>query len=232
MTSFQNLDTSSSYAIKGFFRYLYDFIPYNYRIHYQVDEATDCFREFFDQDLSFENRLHYKLAKLPFKDRKTPWVAIMWNVEGLQPSDENFRRYDVKLKAKDDKSLPRKGKACLVKMPIVMSVVSNSMTALMEFEEVFLLNVRPEDMALSAEHPLLEEFTVNIMSNAITNMVKMPRTEGTLCYALVSANLQFPIIGAVSDNYIIRTINTNYHSKEPERYLFTDTVSAEENITP
>lgn len=219
MAGFKNLETSTTYAIRGFFEYLYKLIPDEYRIHYINDEATDCYREFFDQELSFENRLHYKIAKLPFKERKTPWIAIMWNTDGLFPSDENYRRYDVKFAATDDESLPKKGKACLAKMPITLSVVSNSMTALMEFEEVYLLNVRPDDMALSTRHPILDEFSINIMNGAApTNITKMPRSEGTLCYAMASVILQFPIVGVPKDQQIIRTIRAdfrNYDTKEP-----------------
>lgn len=205
MTDFKNLNTSTEYAVRGFYKYIYKFIPCKYRIHYDLSEAVSCMGEFYDQDLTFENRLKYKATSLPYQDRQAPWIALMWNTEGLQPADNHFRRYDVKIKIEDR---IHGAKSCYVKMPMNIAIVSNSKTALDEFQEVFLLNVRPDDSAIAVEHPILEDFNVNIMDFNMTSSVKLPRNEGTLSMAVASTILQFPIIGCVdTETGIIQAIN-------------------------
>ena len=206
MTDFKTFSTSTEYAISGFYRYIYSFIPKEVRLHYNLDEAISSMREFYDPELTFENRLKYKLTSIKYFDRHRPWIALMWNNEGLQPADNHFRRYDVSISI-DDK--PNKAKACYVKTMMNIGIVSNSKTALDEFQEVFLLNVRPDDAAIAVEHPYLNDFVVNILDFNMTQMIKSPRSEGTLAYAVASLPLQFPIIGCVDDNVgIIQTINT------------------------
>lgn len=205
MTDFKNLHTSTQYAVEGFYKHVYQFIPHRFRIHYDLTEAVSCMGQFFDQELTFENRLKYKVTSISFLDRKSPWIALMWNTEGLQPADNHFRRYDVRV---DIEGKPHKGKACYVKLPMNIGIVSNSKTALDEFQEVFLLNVRPDDKAISCEHPILQDFNVNIMDFNMSNSVKLPRSEGTLSMAMATVTLQYPVVGCLDPNVgIIQTIN-------------------------
>lgn len=206
MTDFNDLKTSTDYAIRGFYRYIYSFIPKEFRLDYTMDEGVDTYGAFFDQELTYENRLKYKASKIKYPDRKSPWLALMWNKEGLQPADNHYRQYDVRLNLEGN---PVKGKACYVKLPMNIGVVSNTLTALDEFQEVFLLNVRPDDAALAVPHPIIEDFTVNLMDMNISSSIKLPRQEGTLCMSMLSVMLQYPVVGCIDTTTgVINTINT------------------------
>ena len=205
MTDFNNLNTSTGYALRGLFDHIYNYIPEEYRLQYSKEEAVITPREFFDQELTIENRLKYRASSIPMIERKSPWVALMWNSEGLQPADNHFRRLDTKFHYRDKW---HRAKGCFVRLPIVLGVVSNSRTALDEFQEVFLLNLRPDDWAISAKHPLIQDFTVNIMDFNFSSTTKLARTDGTLCMTMATLNVQFPIVGCVDTNTgIIQTIN-------------------------
>lgn len=205
MTDLKNLQTSTEYAVRGFYKYLYQFIPCKIRLHYDLEEAVSSMGAFFDQELTFENRLKYKATSIKYPDRKDPWLALVWNKEGLQPADNHFRRYDIRLDIKDK---PYKAKSCFVKVPMNIAVISNSMTALDEFQEVFLLNVRPDDCAISATHPIIQDFNVNIMDFNMTNSMKLPRQEGTLGMVIITVILQFPVVGCIDESTgIIQAIN-------------------------
>lgn len=207
MTDFRNLETSTEYAIRGFYNYIYSFIPEEYRIQYKHNEAVDCCREFYDQELTVENRFKYKATKIEYVDRAKPWVAIMWNSEGLLPADNHFRKFPIKLPTDDGRYF--KGCACYMKKNINLGIVSNSITALDEFQEVFWLNVRPDDCTISAKHPLIEEFNVNIMDFAFSSTTKLPRNDGTLAMTMGIVPIQFPVVGCIDTNTgIIKTINT------------------------
>lgn len=206
MTDFKDLNTSTEYAVSAFFDTVYHYIPEEYRLSYSREEAVITPREFFDQELTIENRLKYRATSIPNVERRSPWVAIMWNSEGLQPADNHFRRFDLKIPINDKWY---KGKGCYVKLPINIGVVSNSRTALDEFQEVFLLNIRPDDWAITAKHPIISDFTVNIMDFNFTSITKLARTDGTLSMTMGTAYLQYPIVGCVDTNTgIIRLINT------------------------
>lgn len=210
MTDFKNLNTSTEYAVRGFYNLVYSFIPDEYRLKYSKEEKVITPREFYDQDLTIENRLKYRATSIPTVERKSPWIAIMWNSEGLQPAENHFRRMDVKFRYKDQ---DHKAKGCYVRLPMTMGIVSNSRTALDEFQEVFLLNMRPDDWAIAVEHPLIEDFSVNIMDFNFTSTTKLARTDGTLAMTMAQVYLQFPIIGCVDLNTgIILTINTYLHN--------------------
>lgn len=211
MTDFKNLHTSSDYAIQGFYKHVYSFIPYEFRLHYEdseIVEAVDCQKEFYDQELTVENRLKYKATKIKYIDRSTPWIAVMWNSEGTRPADNHFRKYDVKIPTENGRFIT--GKACYVRRRMNLGIVSNSMTALDEFQEVFWLNVRPDDYAISVKHPIIEDFNVNIMDFDFSSTTKLPRTDGTLCMTMAVADIQYPIVGSVdTQTGIIQTISTN-----------------------
>ena len=211
MTDFKNLDTSTEYAVQGYYNLVYSYIPERYRLKYSKEEAVITPREFFDQELTVENRLKYRASCIPTIDRKSPWIAIMWNSEGLQPA-ENFRRIDLKLQYG---GAWHKGKGCFVKLPMVMGIVSNSKTALDEFQETFLLNMRPDDWTITPNHPLLENFTVNVMDFSFSNTTKLTRTDGTLSMTMAQVTLQYPIIGCIDPNTgIIQVINVYMHNFE------------------
>lgn len=205
----KNLTTTSQYAISSFYEHIYNFIPEEYRIPYKQNEAVDCQREFYDPELTVDNRLRYKATKIEYVARSTPWIAIMWNSEGMQPADNHFRSMDVRIKNEDGTF--NSGKACFVKRQMNIGVVSNSLTALDEFQEVFWLNVRPDDCTITAPHPYIEDFNVNIMDGInFSSVTKLPRNEGTLCMTMGVTNIQYPIVGCVDNNTgIIRTIRTN-----------------------
>ena len=101
MTDFKNLNTSTEYAVRGFYNLVYSFIPDEYRLKYSKEEKVITPREFYDQDLTIENRLKYRATCIPTVERKSPWIAIMWNSEGLQPAENHFRRMDVKFRYKE-----------------------------------------------------------------------------------------------------------------------------------
>lgn len=221
MTDFKKLTTSTEYAVRGFYDLVYSYIPEQYRLRYSKEEAVITPREFYDQDLTIENRLKYRATSIPTIERKSPWIAIMWNSEGLQPA-ENFRRLDVKYQV-DNKWHAAKG--CFVRLPMTIGVVSNSKTALDEFQEVFLLNMRPDDWTITAEHPYLSKFTVNIMDFGFSSTTKLARTDGTLAMTMATTYLQFPIIGCIDPNTgIIGTINAFMRSLENHAELEDFTV--------
>lgn len=223
MTDFKNLKTTTEYAIAGFYDHIYEYIPDEYRLQYTKDESVITPREFYDQELTIENRLKYRATSIPMVERKSPWVAIMWNSEGLQQADNHFRLQDVKFKL--DETWHR-GKSCFVRLPMTMGIVSNSRTALDEFQEVFLLNIRPNDWTITAKHPLIENFTVNIMDFNFTSTTKLARTDGTLAMTMATVNIQYPIVGCTDNNTgIIKTINVyvrNMASKLLRNFTIND----------
>ena len=152
---------------------------------------------FYDPQLDFENRLHYKLTGIDYPTRLTPWFIITWNFgNGILRSGISRRRF----KAYGDTPDGRKVSFDFMnsEMEITFAIYSNSMQGLMELQENIYIGKREKCTVDTIKHSILGVFPVTL-SNIECTVNKLPRDKGTLCVLNLNVRINYPIIGNVRD---------------------------------
>lgn len=205
----KTLESTSILAFEAVYNALWDLVPNQYRLP-EDDLMIKDMNPFYDPELNFDNRLHYKLSGVEYPKRATPWFVISWNTpKGVMKSDLSNRRFDTAVF--NTKNGTFRGKFLTTNCQILFAITSNSMTALYELQENFLLKYR-EKMTCETIHPhsALGKFPVslNVLDSDIN---KHSRDKGTLCYLTIDSRIEYPIIGMVNrvDGGIIEKINSD-----------------------
>lgn len=224
---FKNLNTTSELALGALFKYIWHYIPEKYRLRYDEAEVVETLWQFYDPDLDFQNRGNYRVAKVPYSERKTSWITFMWNIDSVQKTNEQDRVFKTYY-LNDEHNRTYSLVAGWTALPVTLGVVSNDPVALLEFQEVLTLGIREKEAPeIEDEHPMLGKFVTNIMSINFNGMSKVSKETGTMLLLYCNVLLQYIIAGFMSETGIIKSIRTNYRDFEKERIRFTDIIKPE-----
>lgn len=216
----KNLENTSTYAIEAVYRKLWEMIPNKYRLP-EDDERIKDMAPFYDPELSFENRLHYKLTNVDYPKRANPWFVITWNApEGILRTSLTQRR--LKSAVVTNKAGERfKFKFQLVELYLTFGIASNSLQAVFELQENLIIHTRDKITCTTKEHSVLGNFPVS-MNVIDSNQVKLSRDKGTLCYLMMQVRVDYPIIGLVEPvTGVIEHINSDVF-EDMSDYLLTE----------
>lgn len=163
---------------------------------------------FFDPQLDFENRLHYKLTSVNYPDRKGPWFIITWNCgNGLLKSTLTNRRFDT---AQVETPSGDKVKFDFInsEMDLTLCFTSNTLQGLFELQEHIRIDRREKHVVNTRKHSIIGEFPVSLdtIDAAIS---KLDRTKSTLCTLTLTLKIDYPVIGNVqtAETGIIKEIH-------------------------
>ena len=182
---------------------------------------------FYDPQLDFENRLHYKIAEIEYPDRQKPWFIITWNMgNGLLKSSLTRRRFQTcsdKTPGGEDVTFD----FINTDMDLTFAIYSNSIQALLELQENIIISKREKCTVTTATHSILGQFPVSL-DTIDSSITKLPRDKGTLCVLNLSIKIDFPIIGNVRyvKEGIIKEIHTELDgvvSVEATRHVTPET---------
>lgn len=168
---------------------------------------------FYDPQLDFENRLHYKIAGIDYGDRKKPWFIITWNFgNGLLNSSLTRRRFQTcadKTPGGEEVTFD----FINTDMDLTMAIYSNTMQGLVELQENIIVSQREKFTVNTQVHSIIGSFPVSIDTIGST-LTKMTRDKSTLCNMTLNLKVDFPIIGNVKEakSGIIKEIHTEYDS--------------------
>lgn len=203
-----NFESTSTYAIQAVYNELWRLIPNKYKIP-EDDHAIKDMSPFFDPELTFENRLHYKLTNVEYPKRANPWFIITWNTpDGIMKSSLTQRRFQTGI-VEDKKGQKLRFKFLNTELTINFNIVCNTLQGLYEMQENLLLKKREKMICYAEEHSILGKFPVCI-DIVDSNQNKLPRDKGTICYLFLNCKIDYPIIGNVTkiNGGIIKEINT------------------------
>lgn len=166
---------------------------------------------FFDPQMDFENRLHYKLVGISYPERNHPWFVITWNQgSGILKSSLTNRRFDTTTvetlsgeKVKFD--------FMDTNLDLTLCFNSNSLQALMELQEIIRIGRREKATVATRKHSIIGSFPVALDLIDVGQIAKSSRDKGTLCTLTLTFKLDYKIIGNVqsAENIgIIREIHT------------------------
>ena len=191
----QNFEGTSTYAIEAVYQNLWQMIPDKYKLP-KDDHNVDDMSPFYDPELTFENRLHYKLTNIEFPKRANPWFIITWNTpEGIIKSSLTQRRFQTKV-VKNKKGEKLQFKFINTELQINFGIVSNTLQGIYEMQENILLKKREKMYCFTKEHSILGNFPVSLdIIDSTQN--KLARDKGTLCYLMLNCKIDYPIIGNV-----------------------------------
>lgn len=209
----KDIESTSGYAIQAVYDKYWDLVPKNYRLPDMTKIGFDI-RPYYDPELTFENRTQYKLTKVKYPERTDPWIIATWNTEqGVQKSELSNRRMKTMYTQNPDDEGFSDYRFSNAYMTLNMCFYSNSLMALLAFQENYQLKIREKDYAIAHGHSVLKDFSV-ALNTINTNMVKLPRDKGTICYLFFQVTIDYPIIGYSSDAYLIERITLDtYGSK-------------------
>lgn len=151
---------------------------------------------FYDPQLDFENRLHYKLANIDYPDRQKPWFIITWNFgNGILKSSLTRRRFQTCV---DTTPSGEKVKFDFMNtdMDLTFAIYSNSLQGLFELQENILISKREKCTVNTLSHSILGRFPVSL-DTIDSSLTKLPRDKGTLCVLTLNLKIDYPIIGNV-----------------------------------
>jgi hypothetical protein len=197
---------------------------------------------FYDPQLDFENRLHYKIAEIEYPDRQKPWFIITWNMgNGLLKSSLTRRRFQTcsdKTPGGEDVTFD----FINTDMDLTFAIYSNSLQALLELQENIIISKREKCTVTTATHSIIGKFPVSL-DTIDSTIAKLPRDKGTLCVLTLNVKIDFPIIGNVK--YVKEGIIKEIHSEidgvvdiqstinvTPETDVTAHVVLARDIITP
>ena len=163
---------------------------------------------FFDPQLDFENRLHYKLTGINYPNRKNPWFIITWNCgNGLLKSSISNRRFDT---ADIEVQNGEKVKFDFINsdLDLTLCYTSNSLQALFELQEYLRVSRREKHVVNTRKHSILGSFPVSLFQFD-TSISKMERAKSTLCTLTLSLKLNYIVIGNIrsAEQGIIKEIH-------------------------
>ena len=190
----KTLENTSTYAIEAVYSYIWNFIPDKYKLP-EDDKCYNQLEPFYDPELTFDNRLHYKLTNIAYPKRNQPWFIITWNTEnGLLKSDLSQRRFQTSVF--DNGKNKYRCKFINTNLNINFGICSNTIQGLFELQENFILKLREKITCETKTHPILGKFIVSL--NVLeSNQNKLSRDQGTLCYLFLQCKIDYPIIGNV-----------------------------------
>ena len=154
------------------------------------------FYPFYDPELNFENRLHYKLVGVSYPERNFPWYVITWNCgQGILGSSLTRRRFNTTVittpggdKVKFD--------FINADLDLTMAIYSNDMQALFELQENIIIGKREKYVVDTRPHSIIGSFPVSVDTIGST-LSKLSRDKGTLCQMMLNLKVDYPIIGNV-----------------------------------
>lgn len=154
------------------------------------------FYPFYDPELNFENRLHYKLVGVSYPKRNFPWYVITWNCgQGLLNSSLTRRRFETKVV-----ETPAGDKVKFdfidTDLDLTMAIYSNDMQALFELQENIVVGRREKFVVYTRPHSIVGSFPVAVNTIGST-LSKLSRDRGTLCQMMLFLKIDYPIIGNV-----------------------------------
>ena len=219
----KTLENTSTYAIEAVYRKLWEMIPQKYRLP-EDDERIKDMAPFYDPELTFENRLHYKLTNVDYPKRANPWFVITWNApEGILRTSLTQRRLKSSI-VTNKKGERYKFKFQLVELYLTFGIASNSLQAVFELQENLIIHTRDKLTCITKEHSVLGNFPVS-MNVIDSNQVKLSRDKGTLCYLMMQIRVDYPIIGLVEPvEGVIEHINSDVYEDISDYILTEDDV--------
>lgn len=210
----KNFESTSILAIEAVYRHLWNFIPNKYKLP-ETDELITDLSPFYDPELTFDNRLHYKLSKVSYTNRAKPWFVITWNTEhGLIKSGLTQRRFQSAIV--ENKKLGKiRYKFINTELSINFGICCNTMQGLFELQENLILKKRDKITVNTKPHSIIGSFPV-CLDVLDSTQNKLERDKGTLCYLFLECKIDYPIIGNVEQLYsgIIKEIHL--HTKDME----------------
>lgn len=155
---------------------------------------------FFDPELTFENRLHYKLAAVDYPQRSHPWFIITWNFGGGVLNSSLTRRRFMTGRATTPQGEPVVFDFMNTELDITMCVTSNTLQGLMELQEVIKIGKREKCTVDAKHHSIIDKFPVSLdIIDGVIN--KVSRQTGTLCTLVMVVKLQYPLINNIRINH-------------------------------
>lgn len=189
-----------------------------------VDKYFDL-QPFFDPQLDFENRLHYKLVGINYPERYKTWFIITWNCgSGILKSTLTNRRFDTKTI-----ETPTNEKVVIdfinTEMDVTLCFNSNNIQALLELQEVIRISKREKCVVDTRLHSILGHFPVSLDLIETGNIAKASRDKSTLCTLTTTIHIDYPVIGNVRpQGGIIKHINADYFEQTTEEHFVRDTI--------
>lgn len=105
---------------------------------YQMTNDNEVYKYLYDPSLSFDFRFHQRLANISYKDKKEPWVTLIFNTEQInEPTRVNTHTLKGIEDFGDGNYFEYKTKK--VTIPINMVLVSNDMTYMYGVQEKMLM---------------------------------------------------------------------------------------------
>ena len=227
----KSLESTSTLAIRAVYDHFWNLIPRKYKLP-EDDEMIKDLSPFYDPQLNFDNRLHYKLSKVEYPKRATPWFIITWNTEnGLINSSLTRRRFQTMV-VDSDKYGKVRCKFINTDLQINFGICCNSMQALFELQENIVLGQREKKVVHTKPHSLIGSFPVSL--NIIdSNQNKLERDKSTLCYLFMQCKIDYPIIGMLESKPfgVIEEIHNDINSEFTELNLTKDVIDEDTDVS-
>ena len=173
--------------------------PYNDYHKYVEDLSKDQFFDFYpfyDPELNFENRLHYKLIGVPYPQRSFPWFVITWNCgNGLLRSSLTRRRFEsavIETPSGENVQFD----FINTDLDLTMAIYCNTMQGLFELQENIVVGRREKFVVDTRPHSIIGSFPVSV-DTIDSTITKMDRQKGTLCQLQLNLKVDYPVIGNV-----------------------------------
>lgn len=192
----------------------------DYEIYCDLLASEDKFdlQPFFDPQLDFENRLHYKLAGIGYPQRKNPWFIITWNCGyGILKSEISNRLFDTAA-IKTPSGEQVKVDFINTQMDITLCFNSNDLQALFALQELIRVRQREKLVVYSPIHSIIGKFPVALDAIETGNIAKATRDKSTLCTLTLTVRIDYPVIGNIRTDHIniIREFHTEYDKPNGE----------------
>ena len=175
----------------------------------QDSELFFNFYPFYDPELNFDNRMHYKIVGVNYPTRNTPWFVITWNCgDGVLKSEISNRRFTT---TTIETPSGEKVKCNVINgnMDLILCIYCNTMQGLFELQENILVGQREKCTVETRKHSILGNFTVAL--NSINSRItKLPRDKGTIGSLTLDLKIDYPVIGKIiaASSGIIKEIHT------------------------
>jgi hypothetical protein len=210
----KNVDSTSVWAIRAMFTKIWSMVPTDFRLTDKSTYNSQSIQPFYDPELTFENRAQYKMAKIEAPERAEPWIIVTWNTEqGVEPAEAINRRFSTYKEV--DNAQVNSYKYREGSMTINFSCYSNSIGAILEFQENCYLKIRDKQVFEVVGHTVIDPMNVTLESLEMT-LHKLPRDKATLSYLFIRAKVSYPIIGNEQEAYRIERIDLRTHGSNDD----------------
>lgn len=196
------------------------------------DDSPIDLTPFYDPELNFSDRLHYRLTNIDYPKRKNPWFLITWNCgKGLLKSSLTRRRFTTAT-CEDDDGNQFMFDFINTDLDITMAITSNTMQGLFEVQENIIIGKREKVTVDTRPHTILGKFPVSL-DVIDSDITKYARDKGTLCCLMLNIKVDYPVIGNLRSAkggiiYKIKTEIDRPHGEGPDNHE----VLARDIITP